>query len=100
MAPGSNVNVGTISHSTITANNVISSIEKEIEEKGGSDKEELRSLLEEIKELCDNIQANKSLPKSKVLMNKISKHFSTHGWFYGAVVQLIGTAAMQIMAGE
>ena len=91
------MNLGTLSHSTMTTKNTASFIEKEIEEKGGEDKEELRDLLEEIKELCDNIQANKSLPKSKSLMNRISKHFETHGWFYGAAVQLIGTAAMQVM---
>jgi hypothetical protein len=99
-ATGSNVNLGTLSHSTMVTENAVSFIEKEIEEKGGVDKEELRDLLEEIKELCDNIQANKSLPKSKSLMNRISKHFETHGWFYGAIVQLIGTAAMQVMTGK
>lgn|GEM_PF-2384986 len=98
-ADGSNVNLGPLSYSTMTIENTISSIEKEIEAKGGDDKETLRNLLEEIKELCDNIRANKSLPKSKSLMNRISKHFETHRWFYGAVVQLIGTAAMQVMVG-
>jgi len=98
-ANGSNVNLLSLSYSTMTIENTISSIEKEIESKGGDDKEELRNLLEEIKELCDNIRANKSLPKSKSLMNRISKHFETHGWFYGAAVQLIGTAAMQVMVG-
>ena len=98
-ANGSNVNFGSLSYSTMTIENTISSIEKEIESKGEDDKEELRNLLEEIKELCDNIRANKSLPKSKSLMNRISKHFETHGWFYGAAVQLIGTAAMQVMVG-
>ena len=52
-ATGSNVNLGTLSHSTMMAKNTISFIEKEIEEKGGEDKEELRNLLEDIKELCD-----------------------------------------------
>ena len=99
-ATGSNVNLGTVSHTTITIENRFLFIEKEIDEKGGDDKEELRNLLEEIKELCDNIQANKSLPKRGSLMNRISKHFETHGWFYGAIVQLIGTTTMQIMAGK
>ncbi|WP_432896184.1 hypothetical protein [Treponema socranskii] len=77
--------------------NIASTIEKEIQKKGGNDKEALRCLLEDIKELCANIQANKSLPKSKSLMNRISKHFETHEWFYGTIVQLIGTAAIQVM---
>jgi len=96
-ATGSNVNLGTLSHSTMVTENAVSFIEKEIEEKGGEDKEDLKNLLEAIKELCDNIQANTSLPKSNRLMNRLSKHFETHGWFYGAIVQLIGTAAMQAM---
>ena len=98
-ANGSNINFGTISNSTLTVDNLTSEVEKLIEEKGGEDKAELKDLLEEVKELCENIQINSPLPKRTNLMNKISNHLEKHGWFYGAVVQLLGTAAMTAMMG-
>ena len=98
-ATGSNINFGTITNSTLTAENIISNLEKQIEEQGGEDKVELNDLLEDIKELCESIKANNSLPKRTNLMTKISKHLEKHGWFYGAVVQLLGTAAMNAMMG-
>ena len=98
-ANGSNINFGTISNSTITVENLTSEVEKMIEEKGGEDKAELKDLLEEVKELCENIQINSPLPKRAKLMNKISNHLEKHGWFYGAVVQLIGTSVITAMQG-
>ncbi|MBP3742720.1 MAG: hypothetical protein J6J00_07015 [Treponema sp.] len=56
-------------------------------------------MLEEVKELCENIKVNNPLPKRSNLMTKISNHLEKHGWFYGAVVQLLGTAAMTAMMG-
>lgn len=99
-ATGSNINFGTISNSTLSAKHIISEIEKQIEEKGGDDKKELKDLLEEVKELCENIKVNIPLPKRTNLMKKISNHLEKHGWFYGAVVQLLGTAAMAAMTGQ
>ena len=98
-ATGSNINFGTITNSTLTADNIISNLEKQIEEQGGEDKAELKDLLEEVKELCESIKLNNSLPKRTNLMTKISNHLEKHGWFYGAVVQLLGTAAMTAMMG-
>lgn len=93
-ANGSNINFGTITNSTLTTQNIVSEIEKQIEEQGGDDKDELKDLLEELKELCESIKTNNPLPKRANLMTKISNHLEKHGWFYGAVAQLIGTAAM------
>ncbi len=96
-ATGSSFNFGTMSNSTLNSQNVISDLEKEIEKNGGEEKEELKDLLEQVKELCENIKTSEQLPKSKTLMNKLSNHLEKHGWFYGAVVNLIGTAVMEIM---
>lgn len=98
-ATGSNINFGSIIDSTLTAQNIVSNLEKQIEEQGGEDKAELKDLLEEVKELCENIKVNNPLPKRSNLMTKISNHLEKHGWFYGAVVQLLGTAAMTAMMG-
>lgn len=98
-AHGSNINFGTITNSHLSTKNIVLNLEKEIEEKGGSDKEELRDLLEEVKELCEGIQVNNPLPKRKKLMEKFSNHMAKHGWFYGEIVSLIGSAAMAAMMG-
>lgn len=98
-ATGSNINFGSIINSTLTAGNIVSNLEKEIEQRGGEDKEELKELLEEVKELCEGIHVNNPLPKRKKLMEKLSNHMSKHGWFYGEIVGLIGSAAMTAMMG-
>ncbi|MDE5581603.1 MAG: hypothetical protein K2I95_09320 [Treponemataceae bacterium] len=99
-ATGSNINFGTIVDSTVTAQNIVSEIERKIEEQGGEDKAELKILFDEVKELCETIKANMPLPKRANLMNRISNHLEKHGWFYGAVAQLIGNAAMAAMLGK
>ena len=96
-ATGSNINFGSITNSTLSAENIVSNLEKEIEEKGGNDKEALKELLEEVKELCEGFKVNNPLPKRKKLMEKLSNHMSKHGWFYGEIVGLIGSAAMSAM---
>lgn len=68
-----------------------------IDEKGGEDAEELHDLLEEVKELIENMQTSRSVPKQKKLFQRISDHMAKHGWFYGAVIQLLGTAALTML---
>ena len=88
---------GTVSGSTLTVDNSIHQIEQAIDEKGGEDKEELHELLDEVKELIENIQSSRAIPKQKKLFEKISNQMEKHGWFYGAVVQLLGTAALGLL---
>lgn len=92
-----NLVFGNVSGSTLTVDNSIHQIEQVIDEKGGEDKEELHELLDEVKELIENIQSSRSIPKQKRLFEKISNHMEKHGWFYGAVVQLLGTAALNLI---
>lgn len=89
--------VGNVTGSILNVDNSIHDIEKAIEEKGAEDKEELKELLEEVKELIDNIQSSRSVPKQKRLFQKLTDHASKHGWFYGAVIQLIGTAVITMV---
>jgi len=72
----------------------IVNIENEIEEKGGEDKAEL---LEEVKELMENIETSRTIPKQKGLFSRISAHLATHGWFYGEIVALIGQQAIALL---
>lgn len=92
-----NLVFGNVSGSTLTVDNSIHEIEHMIDEHGGEDAEELHELLEEVKELVDNMQSSRSIPKQKKLFQRISGHLEKHGWFYGAVVQLLGTAALNML---
>lgn len=77
----------------------MSRIEQEIEEKGGAEKAELKELLEDVKELIENMQDSRHIPKNKGLFSRLSNHLEKHGWFYGEVVGLIGAAALQLLQG-
>ena len=92
-----NIIYGNVSGSTISVDNSIHQIEKAIEENGGDDKEELKEILEEVKELVDNMQTSRSIPNQKKLFDRLSNHLEKHGWFYGSVVQLLGTAAISLL---
>ncbi|MDL2288987.1 hypothetical protein LJC32_06420 [Oscillospiraceae bacterium OttesenSCG-928-F05] len=92
-----NMVFGNVSGSTLSVDNSIHQLEKDIEEQGGEDKEDLLAILEEVKELIENIESSRSIPKQKKLFERINGHLVKHGWFYGAVVQLLGTAAMTML---
>ena len=92
-----NLVFGNVSGSTFTVDNSIHQIEQAIDEKGGEDKEELHEVLDEVKELIENIQSSRSIPKQKRLFEKITHHMEKHGWFYGAVIQLLGAAALGLL---
>lgn len=95
-----NIVFGNVSNSTLTVDNSIHEIERMIDEQGGEDKEELLELLEEVKELIENMQSSRNIPKQKKLFQRISDHLEKHGWFYGAIVQLLGTAAMTMLGAQ
>jgi len=88
---------GNVSGSTLTVDNSIHQIERAIEENGAEDKEELYEVLNEVKELIENMEMSRSIPKQKRLHQKLSEHMVKHGWFYGAVVQLLGTSALNML---
>lgn len=91
---------GEVSGSTLTVDNSIHEIERQINTMGGEDKDELKELLEEIKELIENIEVSHTIPKQKKLFERITNHASKHGWFYGAIIQLLGTATMGVLGGS
>ena len=92
-----NMVFGNVSGSTLSVDNSIHKLERDIEELGGDDKEELHELLDEVKELIDNIESSRTIPKQKRLLQRLNDHVIKHGWFYGGVVQLLGTAVMQCL---
>lgn len=85
---------GNVTGSTLSVDNSIHKLERDIEKFGGDDKEELQELLDEVKELIENIESSRTIPKQKKLHQRLNDHIVRHGWFYGAVIQLLGTAVM------
>ena len=94
-----NLILGDVFSSTLSVDNSIQQIDKVIDEKAGEDAEELHELLAEVKELIENIESSRSIPKQKKLHQKLTDHMAKHGWFYGAVLQLLGTATMNMLGG-
>ena len=90
---------GDIINTTINIDNSIQIIQREIESKGGEDKEALYSLLEEAKFLVDEIKETKQIKENPDFFQKITSHMSKHGWFYGAVLGLIGQVSLQVISG-
>jgi hypothetical protein len=45
------------------------------------------------------MQESKHVAKNKGLFAKLSNHLEKHGWFYGEVVGLLGTAVLQLVQG-
>lgn len=99
VATGSNLILGDVVDSVLSIDNSMQRIESEIDKKGGEDSESLKELLDEVKELIENMQESRHIPKNKGLFEKISNHLEKHGWFYGEIVGLIGVAAMQMLRG-
>lgn len=101
-ATGSNVILGDSNNSTFNIDNSIKGLEKKIESDidklGGDDKEELRELFEEAKDLIENIRSTRQVPKNKGFFKRLNEHVVKHGWFYGAILQLMGTEALALLA--
>lgn len=92
-----NIVFGDVSDSTLTVDNSIHEIEQMIDERGGEEKEELLDILDELKELIENMESSRSIPKQRKLFQRITEHLAKHGWFYGAVIQLLGTSVIQMI---
>jgi len=96
-APGGIVNFGSISASPISIDNSIHEIEKQIEELGGEDKAELTAFLEETRAMVEEYINAKQITPNPGFLERLNSHVVKHGWFYGAILQLIGTAALNII---
>lgn len=98
-ANGGQVFFGDVTNSTFSIDNSITQIEKMIDDQGGEDAAELKALLAEVQELLENMKDSRYVPKNSNLFTRLSNHLAKHGWFYGTVVNLIGTVAMQLIQG-
>lgn len=101
-ATNSNFVMGDVVNSTLSIDNSVSRIEQEIEEKcdNEDDKKALQELLEETKEIIENIEESKHIDKRKSFFKKLTDHFDKHGWFYAEVVSLLGQTALNLLGGK
>ena len=99
-ASNSIITFGDVYDSNYNIDNSYTEISKLIDQYGGDDKEELKNLLEEVKDYVENILESKSVGKNKSLFTRIGNHVKKHQWFYQAVVTFIGNAVIKIMSGQ
>lgn len=88
---------GDINNLASSIDNSILELQEKIDSQGGPNAEELKEILEEVKELIENIEATRMIPKRKQLFKKISDHASKHGWFYGELVSLLGQRFIEML---
>lgn len=98
-APNGNVVIGDVINSSLTIDNSIHRIQEMIDEKGGDDKEVLSELLDEFKEILENIEETRHIPKNKGFVSRVSSHLSKHGWFYAEIVGLLGSIGVKLLMG-
>ncbi len=90
---------GNMINPNINIDNSIESIKKCIEEKGGEDKQKLLAILEQAKEIVDNIESSKQIPQKPSFFEQASVHFVKHQWFYSAIIDLLGKAVLNKTQG-
>ena len=97
---GGNFVAGDVVSSVLKVDRHITQIEKEIEEKADdNDKENLKAILEDAKEIMENIKNNGVIEKRKGFFKKLTEHANKYGWFYAEIVNLIGTAVLTKIGG-
>lgn len=100
-ADGSNVVIGDVINSSLNIDNSYTRIENRIEQEcNQEDKLEIKELLEETKEIIDNMKKNGSIGQRKSFFKKLTDHACKYGWLYAEIVNLIGTAAIGIIGGK
>lgn len=93
----------TTSEQYITENNIekrITAIEKIIEKRGGEEKEDLKALMEEVREVCENLQNHPTLQPRRSLIKRIIEINKNHPWVYSEVVKIFGVTMIKIMSGK
>lgn len=91
---------GDVVNSVLNVDSHVTRIEKDIEAKANDDdKESLKEILEDAKEIMENIKNNGVIEKRKVFFKKLTEHANKYGWFYAEIVNLIGTAVLTKIGG-
>ncbi len=100
-ADGSNVVIGDVINSSLNIDNSYTRIENKIEQEcDQEDKLEIKELIEEAKEIIDNMKKNGSIGQRKSFFKRLTDHACKYGWLYAEIVNLIGNAAIGIIGGK
>lgn len=94
--------MGDVINSTVNINNTFDKIEREINEKcqDETEREELKELLSEAKEIIDNYKNTNVIGQRKSFFKKMTKHLDMHGWFYAEIVSLFGQFVLSVLGGK
>jgi hypothetical protein len=99
-ANNSNVVVGEIINSTLNVELIMHKLDEKIDKNGGEDKKELKELLEEAKEIIDNIEQFKNIQTRKTFTQKLSVYLKKHDWFYKEILIIFGQTVIKSLTGE
>lgn len=101
-AQNSNIFMGNIVNSSISINSTIDTIRNNIETRcvDEEEKRELMDLLEEAKEILENYDESKHIPKRKSFFKKLLDHLDRHGWFYAEIINLFGQFVLTKISGQ
>lgn len=98
-AQGSNLVLGDVVNSTLYIDQSVAEIKEMIEEKGGEDKDELLSILDEVKVVAGQLASMGKIDASPHFNERLSKHLEKHGWLYGQIIGLLGSVAIKFWLG-
>lgn len=101
-AQNSTIFIGDVINSNINIDNCVSKIENDIEEKCDNelDKQKMKELLEETKEIIENYKESKKFETRKGFFNKLTNHLNKYGWFYGEITNLLGQTVLMKISGQ
>lgn len=96
-ATGSTLIMGDANNSTFIMNNAIQEIERQISQRPMEEQQELRDLLDEAKELIENIESTRQIPKNGGFIKRLGSHLDKNKWFYSEIVKLLGSSVVKLL---
>lgn len=74
-------------------------LEKQAEIIGGENKDDLISVIQDIRKIFENLKTNPVIKPNKALIQKITNLSADFPWIYGELVYILGTLMMRILLG-
>lgn len=100
-ADSGNIILGNVENSFLNIDNSINRIENRIEQEcDEEDKKEITELLEETKEIVENIKKSGTVGQRKSYFKKLTNHACKYGWLYAEIVGLLGNVAIELIGGK
>ena len=99
-ADGSSFFLTKICNMSFTIENAVDEIKKLIDDHGGDKKAQMHLVLEDSKEIIEEIRQTRRLPKRKRFFVEVLTYSQDYGWFCSAIISLIGRAGLTMLGGE